>query len=62
MGDSVCFTIGIYNDLIVENPEQFTVNLRSIDSRAVVASGQGQITVTIYDDPTDGEFSLQNKL
>lgn len=62
VGDSVCITIGIYNDLIVENPEQFTVNLQSVDSRAVVATGQGQITVTIYDDPADGEFTLQNTI
>ena len=57
VGKSVCFTIGIYDDLKVENPEAFSVNLQSSDTRAVIVPGQAQITVTIYNSPSDGEFN-----
>ena len=55
IGDSICFTIGIYNDLIVENPEVFSVNLQSSDTRVAIAPGRNQISVTITDSPTSGK-------
>eukprot|EP00731_Ephydatia_muelleri_P007059 Em0003g1307a len=62
-GDRQCFMVAIYHNVIVEDPEFFSVNLTTLDPDVIIPQGHGSATIAIYDDPDDKiTFGMRSSL
>ena len=55
-GDAICFsTVIVSGPNILEYPEQFQVLLNQSDNSVHISQLQESLTVTIYENPSDGK-------